>query len=63
MISVGRTLILYVPLAYAGSHLLGIPGIFAAACFSDMLSGIIAYAWFRKHSRAHLAINKRATTS
>jgi putative MATE family efflux protein len=61
-ISVGRTLILYVPLAYLGSHLLGIPGIFAAACFSDVLSGIIAYAWFRNRSRAHFAMPERATT-
>jgi putative MATE family efflux protein len=62
-ISVGRTLVLYVPLAYAGSHLLGVPGIFAAACFSDVLSGIIAYAWFRKSCRAHLAIPEHPTTS
>ena len=62
VISVGRTLLLYVPLAYMGSHLLGIPGIFAAACFSDVLSGIIAYAWFRKCSRAHLAISERPIT-
>jgi len=54
VISVGRTLVLYVPLAYGASQLFGIPGIFAAACFSDLLSGIIAYAWFRRHCRAHL---------
>jgi putative MATE family efflux protein len=52
IISVTRTLILYVPLAYTASHLFGIPGIFAAACFSDLLSGIIAYAWFRASCRA-----------
>jgi Na+-driven multidrug efflux pump len=62
-ISLGRTLILYVPLAYAASHLLGVPGIFAAACFSDVLSGIIAYAWFRKSCRALLAMPEHATTS
>jgi putative MATE family efflux protein len=63
VISLGRTLLLYVPLAYGASQLLGIPGIFAAACFSDVLSGIIAYAWFRKSCRAHLAIPERATKS
>ena len=61
-ISVGRTLILYVPLAYAGSHLLGVAGIFAAACFSDLLSGIIAYAWFRRSCRAHGAPTGSAST-
>ena len=63
VISLGRTLVLYVPLAYAGSQLLGVPGIFAAACFSDVLSGIIAYAWFRKSGRAHLAMPEHTTTS
>jgi putative MATE family efflux protein len=52
VISVGRALILYVPLAYAASHFFAVPGIFAAACFSDLLSGIIAYSWFRHNCRA-----------
>ena len=52
VISVGRALILYVPLAYAASHFCAVPGIFAAACFSDLLSGIIAYSWFRHSCRA-----------
>jgi putative MATE family efflux protein len=63
VISVGRTLILYVPLAYTASHLFGIPGIFAAACFSQVVSGIIAYAWFRNSCRAQLAMPERTTTS
>jgi len=60
-ISVTRTLILYVPLAYAGAHLLGIAGIFAAACFSDLLSGIIAYAWFRRRCRAQIEMLDSST--
>jgi len=63
VISVSRTLILYVPLAYAASRLFGIPGIFAAAFFSDLLSGIIAYAWFRRHCRAYVAMPGSRTTS
>lgn len=55
VISAGRTLLLYVPLAYAASRFYGVPGIFAAACFSDLLSGIIAYFWFRNSCRARLA--------
>ncbi len=60
-ISVGRTLVLYVPLAYAASRLLGVAGIFAAACFSDLLSGIIAYAWFRRRLRAKQALPESPT--
>jgi putative MATE family efflux protein len=63
VISVSRTLILYVPLAYAASHLFGVPGIFAAACFSDLLSGIIAYAWFRRHCRAHVTTSRSSPIS
>jgi len=63
VISVSRTLILYVPLAYTASRLFGIPGIFAAAFFSDLLSGIIAYAWFRRHCRAYVDTPGSRTTS
>jgi len=62
-ISVGRTLGLYVPLAYAASQLLGVAGIFAAACFSDLLSGIIAYVWFRKSCRALEAMPEHSSHS
>jgi putative MATE family efflux protein len=55
-ISAVRTLVLYVPLAYGAAQLFGIVGIFAAACFSDLLSGIIAYAWIRSHCRAHVPV-------
>ncbi len=63
VISVTRTLVLYVPLAYTASRLMGIPGIFAAACFSDLLSGIIAYAWFRSRCRARAAMPGRGRNS
>ncbi len=63
VISVSRTLVLYVPLAWGASRLFGIPGIFAAACFSDLLSGIIAYAWFRSSCRAVRNAPESASTS
>jgi putative MATE family efflux protein len=63
VISVARTLGLYVPLAYAASRIFGVPGIFAAACFSDLLSGIIAYAWFRNTFRAHAAMPGHGSNS
>jgi putative MATE family efflux protein len=63
IISVTRTLVLYVPLAYAASRLMGIPGIFAAACFSDLLSGMIAYAWFRRRCRVRATMPGRGRNS
>jgi putative MATE family efflux protein len=63
VISLSRTLVLYVPLAYGASKLFGVPGIFAAACFSDLLSGIIAYAWFRRHCRTHVTSPRSPSTS
>ncbi|NEP61835.1 MAG: MATE family efflux transporter [Symploca sp. SIO2G7] len=43
-----RMFILYVPLAYLGSWLFGINGIFFAACFSNLAVGVGAYLWNRK---------------
>ncbi len=50
--SLSRLLLLYVPLAYLGSWLFGISGIFAAACLSNGIVGLGAWFW---HSRwSHL---------
>ena len=53
-ISVIRTFVLYVPTAYLGGHYLGVPGIFLAACLSNLLCGLWAYAWLRRVCR-HIA--------
>ncbi len=42
-----RMFLLYVPLAYLGSWLFGINGIFAAACLSNLAVGIGAFLWNR----------------
>jgi hypothetical protein len=42
---------------------MGIPGIFAAACFSDLLSGMIAYAWFRRRCRVRATMPGRGRNS
>ncbi len=47
-IAITRMLFLYVPLAYLGSWLFGINGIFAAACFANLAVGIGAYFWYQK---------------
>ncbi len=46
--SLFRLLLLYVPLAYLGSQLFGVFGIFGATCLSNVLVGL--WAWFQ-HSR------------
>ena len=55
MVSVIRTLILYVPLAYVAANLFGVSGIFAATCFSNVVCGIIAYAWYQHTCRTRFA--------
>lgn len=44
----GRMIVLYIPLAYLGSWLLGIKGIFLAACLANLIMGIVAYALERR---------------
>ncbi|MDY7020109.1 MAG: MATE family efflux transporter, partial [Cyanobacteriota bacterium] len=51
MLTLVRMLILYVPLAYLGSWLLGINGIFIAACISNLIIGIAAIIWTRRACR------------
>lgn len=43
--SFSRLLLLYVPLAYLGSQLFGIAGIFGAACLSNGIVGLAAWFW------------------
>lgn len=43
-----RMIILYIPLAYLGSKLFGVNGIFAAAGISNLVVGISAYVWNQK---------------
>ncbi|MGD1712394.1 MATE family efflux transporter [Dapis sp. BLCC M172] len=49
VMTITRMLFLYVPLAYLGSWLFGINGIFAAACFANLAVGIGAYFWNHKN--------------
>ncbi len=43
-----QMLILYMPLATVGSRLFGVNGVFAAICFSNVVVGLVAFAWNRK---------------
>ena len=48
IMTVSRMVVLYIPLAYLGSKLFGINGIFAAACIANLVVGIGAYIWNQK---------------
>lgn len=47
-ISVGRMIVLYVPLAFIGRHYFDIAGIFVAFTAANILSGLIAFQWARQ---------------
>lgn len=46
-LSVVRMFVLYVPLAYAGSALFGLNGVWWAAFIGNGLAGVVAVLWFR----------------
>lgn len=45
IMTVTRMFFVYLPLAYLGSALVGVNGIFAAACVANLVVGIGAYVW------------------
>lgn len=48
VVSLMRTILLYVPLALVGQHFFDIVGIFAAYAAANIITGFVAYAWMRK---------------
>jgi putative MATE family efflux protein len=52
-ISLGRIVVLYLPLAIIGMKLMGATGIFGAYAIANVISGIIAYAWAKSTVRRH----------
>ncbi|MEL6222382.1 MAG: MATE family efflux transporter [Cyanobacteria bacterium J06626_14] len=48
IITMVRMFILYIPLAYVGSQIAGVTGIFVAALVSNILVGVGAYWWNRR---------------
>jgi putative MATE family efflux protein len=51
VVSLMRTILLYVPLALIGQHFYGIVGIFAAYAAANVITGFVAYAWVKKTVR------------
>ncbi|MDJ0634634.1 MAG: MATE family efflux transporter [Xenococcaceae cyanobacterium MO_188.B29] len=60
IMTVSRMVVLYIPLAYIGSQVFGINGIFAAACIANLVVGIGAYIWNQKTCDAKGATEKTA---
>ena len=54
-ISVGRIVVLYVPLALVGMHFFDVAGIFAGYAIANIVSGIGAYIWARNTVRSRCA--------
>jgi len=50
-ISAGRMVVLYLPAAWAASHVLGVNGIFAAYAAANLAAGAIAWGWISRALR------------
>ena len=48
VVSLLRTIVIYVPLAIVANHWFGIPGIFGAYAVANVVTGIVAYTWARR---------------
>ena len=46
-ISIARTLIVYVPMAYWFASLIGIRGVFVAQVVANILAGIVGIIWYK----------------
>lgn len=46
-VSVARMVVLYLPLAYFGAVVAGIPGLFVGASVANVVAGVLAYTWFQ----------------
>jgi putative MATE family efflux protein len=49
LLSAGRVLYIYLPLAWIGQHWWGMTGIFVATALSNIILGLWAWLWLRKH--------------
>ncbi len=45
VVSVARTLVVNVPVAWLGGRLLGVQGVFLGICLSNLLVGVASYVW------------------
>ena len=48
LLTLTQAFALYIPLAYLGSELFGLPGIFGGAALSYLVAGLVAYFWLKR---------------
>jgi len=58
MISLSRAMLMFLPLAFIGQWLIGLNGIFLAACISNITLGVIGFVWFGRHITRQTAAHK-----
>jgi len=46
-ISIARTLVVYVPMAYLFASFIGIRGVFVAQVVANILAGIVGIIWYK----------------
>jgi putative MATE family efflux protein len=56
LLSVLRSFICYVPLAYMGSQIAGVPGLFAGAALANVVSGLIGQRWISRYVAERLPV-------
>ncbi len=60
-ISVGRMMIIYVPLAIVADRLFGVVGIFTAYMLANIITGLLAYVWARASVQGQCDANGTAS--
>lgn len=56
-VSVGRMVVIYVPVAYVAEKVFGVAGIFTAYACANIVSGVISYFWARASVQAQCDIH------
>ena len=53
VLSLGRMVVFYLPLALAGDRLFGFVGIYGAAALANLLIAVLAVGWLKRHLHRH----------
>jgi Na+-driven multidrug efflux pump len=56
VVSVARTLLVNVPVAWVGGRFFGVPGIFLGICFSNLLVGLASGWWVLSVTKAPVQV-------
>jgi len=49
LISATRVIFVFLPLAFAGRYLFGLYGLFAASTIANLIVGLMAFVWLKRH--------------